>query len=104
MRCADWFNRANPHCRAAPLTLAEATAHRAHAMAVIARLIAIEPRIEVWDPFPLLCHSDPCPAFRQGKPLVRDGDHLSAWGNDLLTPSFLTMLASSPHSALSAKR
>ena len=104
MRCADWFNRANPHCRTAALTLKEAQAHRAPALALIARLQAIEPRLELWDPFPLLCHSDPCPAWQQGKPLVRDGDHLSAWGNELLTPSFEAMLAPTHSSGLSGHR
>ena len=44
--------------------------------------------LTIWDPFPILCASDPCRAFDPaGRPLFFDGDHLSGHGNDLVYPA-----------------
>ena len=87
-RCADWFNKGNPHCQVAPVTAGEAQAHRAPVLALYSRLRVLTPAIEVWDPFPLLCPTQVCEAVPNGHPIVSDGDHLTGYANDLLTPSF----------------
>jgi lysophospholipase L1-like esterase len=46
----------------------------------------------VWDPLPVLCGQTSCDAFRDGRPLFFDGDHLSADGNRALYPSFLAFV------------
>jgi peptidoglycan/LPS O-acetylase OafA/YrhL len=88
MRCSDWFNRMNRACSAPMPTQDEARAHRAHAMLLLARLRQVEPRIEEWDSFPLLCNTPVCSPWRNGQPLFTDTDHVSAYGNDLLTEPF----------------
>ena len=46
------------------------------------------PDVSVWDPFPILCPEQTCSAYREGRPLFFDGDHVSGYGNRLLAPSF----------------
>jgi hypothetical protein len=45
-------------------------------------------RIRVWDALPLLCPGRDCSAYRDGKPLFFDGDHLSSFGNRFLLDDF----------------
>jgi hypothetical protein len=42
----------------------------------------------VWDAFPVLCPDDICRTEKDGRPLFFDGDHLSAYGNLVIYPSF----------------
>jgi hypothetical protein len=51
------------------------------------------PKLIVWDTFPVLCPSKNCSAFHNGKPLFFDGDHLSGYGNMVLYPAFVSILA-----------
>ncbi len=92
-RCSDWFNRSNPGCRAG-LSVAweRLEGQRRVALDTLERIAAPRPEVRVWDPFPILCPSDPCTAIRDGRPVFFDGDHLSGHGNELLLPSFLAML------------
>jgi hypothetical protein len=94
LRCSDWFNRGNPHCRVQVISRDEALAWRAPVVAVLHRIVAADPRILLWDPFPVLCAEGmrTCAPYLDGCPLVTDGDHLSAYANDLLTPDFETRL------------
>lgn len=93
-RCADWFNRSNPVCEPGfSVARAEQEAHRGEAMAAITHLRSIFPDVEVWDPMPLLCDAKTCEAFRDGKPLFFDGDHLSGHGDDLLASDFRRRLS-----------
>lgn len=85
-RCADWFNRSNPHCQVAPVSAAEQEVRRAATLKMFERATALEPRLEVWDPFLLLCPGEICSAMRDGFPIVSDGDHLTGYANDFLTP------------------
>lgn len=88
-RCADFFNAGNPVCRAGmaePREMLER--YRQPVLDSYARITARLPSVLVWDPFPLLCEPTLCPALRDGRPLFFDGDHLSAYGNHLLYPSF----------------
>jgi peptidoglycan/LPS O-acetylase OafA/YrhL len=93
-RCSDWFNRANPMCLLGPevdrqslLILGEPI------MDSLAELQRRFDNVIVWDPFPILCPTDPCSPYDQdGKPLFFDGDHLSAHGNRVLYPDFERLL------------
>jgi len=44
--------------------------------------------IEVLDPIPSLCNESRCMAQYQNRPIYYDGDHMSEFGNKLLTPMF----------------
>ncbi len=46
----------------------------------------------VLDPYKILCNKDKCLTEYKGRPIYRDGDHLSEYGNKLLTPMFKTAL------------
>ena len=92
-RCSDWFNSSNPVC-ALGLTISRRVLAKLRAPIVASILTSTQshPNVFVWDPFPILCPTDPCSAVRDGRPLFFDGDHLSGYGNDRLTPSFLSLI------------
>ena len=48
--------------------------------------------VRVFHAFDLLCPDARCTPFRDGKPLVRDSHHLSAWGSGRLAPAFIALL------------
>lgn len=48
--------------------------------------------LTVLDPAPYLCKNSRCMAQYQGRPIYYDGDHLSEYGNKLLTPMFKSAL------------
>lgn len=50
--------------------------------------VARDHGIAVLDPAPWLCRSGSCVAQLDGRPIYRDGDHLSDFGNRLLSPMF----------------
>lgn len=93
-RCSDWFNASNPICDGG-FTMERnlLLEHRKPVMASINKLIALHPKLSIWDPFPILCPSENCYAFDEKLPLFFDGDHLSAHGNRILYPSFLNLVA-----------
>ncbi|MFK8250413.1 acyltransferase family protein [Ancylobacter terrae] len=93
-RCSDWFNASNPVC-AGGVTIArgEIEQRRKPALAQIDALEARLPGVTEWDPLPAVCPGSECSAFRDGKPLFFDGDHLSAYGNMVLLPRFEAKLA-----------
>ncbi|RYD16969.1 MAG: acyltransferase [Lysobacteraceae bacterium] len=93
-RCSDAFNASNPIC-APGLTIPrkDIERYRAPVLESFSRLAARMPAISIWDPLPELCPGSTCGASMQGKPLYFDGDHLSAYGNRLLLPSFTRHLA-----------
>ena len=93
-RCSDRFNASNPVC--APglsIPREEIERYRAPVLESFARLAMRSPAISLWDPLPVLCPGSTCEAAMQGRPLYFDGDHLSAYGNRLLLPSFTRHLA-----------
>jgi hypothetical protein len=49
-------------------------------------------RVLIWDPFPVLCPTETCSAFKDRRPLFFDGDHFSAFGNLVLYPAFLDFI------------
>jgi peptidoglycan/LPS O-acetylase OafA/YrhL len=92
-RCSDWFNHMNPVC--APGFEVPAAELRDLDAPVLESLHTLKtefPDLIVWDPFPILCPDNVCLAFRDGKPLFFDQDHLSGYGNQLLLPSFSKLL------------
>ena len=95
-RCADWFDRANPIC-AAGFTEDRAGFERRRASVLAAeRTLATLPGVTIWDPAAVLCGEATCDAWRDGKPLDFDTDHLSGYADDLLLPSFTGNLGDGP--------
>jgi peptidoglycan/LPS O-acetylase OafA/YrhL len=88
-RCSDWFNQSNEVCSGG-LTIArkEMEQRRARTIESVSTLARRDLNISIWDPFPLLCPGGTCTALRENRPLFFDGDHVSAYGNRLLFPSF----------------
>ncbi|MBK1641491.1 hypothetical protein CKO12_06295 [Chromatium okenii] len=88
-RCADWFNRHNPICignNQQPRIELERL--RQPIMASMYEIVDKFSSVSIWNPFPLLCPDAVCYAFKDKRPLFFDGDHLSAYGNTVLYPSF----------------
>lgn len=50
--------------------------------------VAVMNNIKVLDPIPYLCDNDRCMGLFKGRPIYYDGDHMSEYGNKLLTPMF----------------
>ena len=48
--------------------------------------------VQVLDPSKILCKSNECISTYKNRPIYRDGDHLSEYGNKLLTPMFKNIL------------
>jgi hypothetical protein len=57
-------------------------------MATLSRLQAEVPKLELWDPFPILCPSDPCNAYHGEVPLFLDYNHISRFGAERVYPGF----------------
>ncbi|NHV25064.1 acyltransferase family protein [Burkholderia sp. D-99] len=92
-RCADWFNRNNPICEkgmSVPRPLLDDL--RAPILASYAKMQNAVPGVEVWDPLPTLCPGSECRAYRDGKPILFDGDHLTYYSNMLLLPGFTALI------------
>ena len=93
-RCGDWFNANNPIC-APGFSVSKMILNR-YRQPILRSLTDITrqlPNATVWDPFPILCPEEYCYAFREGKPLYLDGDHLSGNGNLLLLKDFTEFMA-----------
>lgn len=93
-RCSDWFNDSNPACRGG-LTESRASLERLRSP-VVAAMQSITtqlPAVHVWDPFPVLCPTETCTVTRNGRPIFFDGDHLSAYGDAIVYPSFASTVA-----------
>ena len=94
-RCSDWFNAMNPICAdGMQVSRSEMEITRKGPMdamtAVAARLSDVGGGGgAVWDPLPTLCGPLVCDAYRAGRPLFFDGDHLSGFGNRVLVASFM---------------
>lgn len=93
-RCADWFNKMNPICDGGvDIWRSEIERYRAPVLQAFASIAASVPGVSVWDPMPILCPGAVCSASRDGQPLFFDGDHLSAYANNLLLPDFMRFTA-----------
>ena len=58
----------------------------------ILRKVAKSCRATILDPTKYLCKTSYCISEYKGRPIYRDGDHLSEYGNKLLTPMFKNTL------------
>jgi peptidoglycan/LPS O-acetylase OafA/YrhL len=95
-RCSDAFNADNPACAEGFSISRDALeTYRAPVVASLKR-IATQLDASIWDPFPLLCPGSNCTAVSAGHPILFDGDHISAYANRLLYPSFATFVISRP--------
>ncbi len=54
--------------------------------------VAQSNKVEILDPIPYLCNNDKCMAQIEGRPIYYDGDHMSEYGNKLLTQMFNSAL------------
>ncbi|MOA19725.1 hypothetical protein D3C78_1401290 [compost metagenome] len=50
--------------------------------------------VRILDPLPYLCSEGRCRGAKDGRPLYYDDDHLSEYGNKLLTPMFRQVFTS----------
>jgi peptidoglycan/LPS O-acetylase OafA/YrhL len=92
-RCSDWFNRKNPICvgdNQQPRSELEKL--RAPIMSGMQEIANEMDSVLIWDPFPVLCPTETCSAFKDRRPLFFDGDHFSAFGNLVLYPAFLDFI------------
>lgn len=96
LRCSDWFNQNNPICT--PGFFEERNFLLEHRQLIMDSLNILSKQFQynelaIWDLFPILCNTPICSAFDEdGQPLFFDGDHLSAQGNRVLYPSFLSVV------------
>ena len=94
-RCSDWFNRGNPICEHGANMSRELLENlRRPVVESLNRLAQSNDRVYVWDPFPILCPESPCSPYKDGRPLFFDGDHLSGYGNQIVTPNFKAFVQS----------
>jgi hypothetical protein len=88
-RCVDWFNRSNPICKPGlSVRRSEMDKMRAPIEVAIAEAVKTNANVAEWAPFDQLCPGTHCRVFVNRKPLFIDGDHLSAYANARLYPSF----------------
>lgn len=89
-RCADPWTRTNPICiGGASVDRAEFERLRQPMFDALTVIVRGAKMASVFDPFPLLCpQGSACSGYRDGKPLFFDGDHVSGYGNRLLSPAF----------------
>lgn len=94
-RCADWFNQHNPICQdTEALSKNHFLSIRAPIMQGLSNLTQSLPHSIIWDALPTLCPNEQCTVELNHKPLYFDGDHLSAYANQLLEPQFEALLLS----------
>jgi peptidoglycan/LPS O-acetylase OafA/YrhL len=92
-RCAEKYNILNPICHDGSSMSRDELEHlRRPIIAGLNDLAGISPDVRVWDPFPILCPEATCRAYDGKHPLFFDGDHVSGYGNSVLTPSFIQFI------------
>lgn len=89
-RCSDTFNKSNPDCGAGHVEVPryELSGLRAPVLSAMKEVRSSVSAVEIWDPFPLLCPNEFCSPLHEKRPMFFDGDHLTAYGNSVLAPSF----------------
>ena len=88
-RCVDPYTRVNPQCaRGMSESREDEETYRAPALTAMEGLASRHPPIRIWDPLPVLCGTRRCEALTVEGPLYFDADHVSAFGNFVLYPSF----------------
>jgi peptidoglycan/LPS O-acetylase OafA/YrhL len=93
-RCSDWFNQGNSVCRKGLSISREfIEQYRLPIFDAFTEMAKQNSNVYLWDPLPLLCEPNKCKAYRDDKPIFFDADHLSAFGNRLLIPSFVSQIS-----------
>jgi len=88
-RCAKWFNAGNPLCvDGFSVSRDELVEYRQPIMTSLETITSQLENSFIYDPFDVLCPEDQCNAFKEGKPLYFDGDHLSGYGNMVVYKDF----------------
>lgn len=89
-RCADWWTASNEICAAGTrIDRSEFLALRGPMLSALESLAGDDQGIGIFDPAKSLCPGgQTCEGLIDGKPLFFDGDHISAYGNQVLLPSF----------------
>lgn len=89
-RCVDWWTQSNEICAGGMgIDRDEFLALRAPVVEALKELADHDDGVTLFDPAEALCPpARQCPAFLNGRPLFFDGDHLSAYGNEVLLPHF----------------
>jgi peptidoglycan/LPS O-acetylase OafA/YrhL len=96
-RCADAYTVINPYCyRKTDVAATEQILRSSETAKMLTIVAAATPKIEVWDPFPVLCPGAVCKGYKDGKPLYFDTDHLTGFANTLLLPSLVKAIDSEP--------
>lgn len=94
-RCANWFDRHNPACAYGRSVARDSLErYRQPVVEIMDRLVTSHSGISVWDPFPVLCPGAECHVEQDGRPLFYDADHVSGYGNMVLTPNFKRFITS----------
>lgn len=91
-RCAENYDLTNPICRdGTEMNRALLERLRQPTLDAFSGISKAVPIVSVWDPFPILCPpGETCSAFKGGRPLFFDADHISGFANRMLLPSFIT--------------
>ena len=89
-RCVDWWTQSNEICAGGmAIDRDEFLALRAPVVQALKELAEGDDGVTLFDPGEALCPpAKECSAFLNGRPLFFDGDHLSAYGNEVLMPHF----------------
>jgi peptidoglycan/LPS O-acetylase OafA/YrhL len=88
MRCSDWFNSSNGICtNGMSIDRSFFESYRLPVVQMIRTLEQGDGLITSWDPVVSLCSSARCDSYRDGEPLVYDGDHFSTAGNEAVFES-----------------
>jgi hypothetical protein len=90
-RCQRWFNRHNPVCAPGFTTDRDYQLELRAPVMKSYQTLSKKTGAFLWDPFSLLCPSNPCQAEENGRFLFSDGDHLTANGNLVVFDSFLKL-------------
>lgn len=92
-RCSDWFNSSNSICVGEnQQSRSELEKLREPIITSMNALTAVYPNVKVWDAFFVLCPNEICRTEMNDRPIFFDGDHLSAYGNLVIYPSFKAMV------------
>jgi hypothetical protein len=88
-RCVDWYMTWNPICKdGLVIDKTLMLQIRAPVLEKMQELGSKNPRVQIWDPLPVLCPDSPCRAMDGALPIFFDRHHVSAHGNRMLRENF----------------
>lgn len=92
-RCADWYDRHNSYCSEGfPVTRKMMQRRNLRSLNYLKTVVAHLPGSRLWNTFDTLCPGKVCSGYLNGKPVIADTDHLSAYGNDLVYANLMQRL------------